>query len=451
MATISSLGVGSGLDLNGLLDQLEEAERSKLQPIQQQIRTQETKISGYGQFQSALSQFQDAAKALNNPELFDSVATDVQGDAVLAASSSEARPGRYDIEVTQLATAGNVASGLVNDPSAELADTASTVVLSFAGREDVSIAMEANSSLEDVRDAINADAEAGVSASIIFDGTDYRLALSSTETGEDASITGLSITSNATGGATLLENEIANAGQDAMFSVNGIPITSATNQVEEAIEGVTLSLQEAGGATSTITVQRDESTVREAITDFVDAYNELKSTIGTLTAFDVASETSGALNGESAVRSVENTLRNVLSAGGAGGDLSMLADLGISLTRTGTLSIDDDKLDTVIASDRGELAAFFTGGEEGVGLAGNLEASIGQMVGANGLITSAITSAENSIESLNDRFLRVEATIDSTISRYRTQFGQLDLMISQMNQMSDYLTQQFNVFNAQTS
>lgn len=443
MATISSLGVGSGLDLNGLLDQLEAAERSKLQPIQQQIKTQETKISGYGQFQSSLSQFQDAANALSNPDLFGSLTTDVQGNAVMAAADATATPGSYDIEVAQLATAGNLASGRVEDPSAALSDAEETVVLSFEGRDDATFVMEAGSSLEDVRDAINADADAGVSASIIFDGTDYRLALSSSETGEDASITGLTM-----GGA--LEGEIFNPGQNAEFNVNGIPITSATNQVEGAIEGVTLSLQEGDGATSTINIQRDEGTIREAITDFVDAYNEFKSTIGTLTAFDVDNETSGALNGESAVRSVENTLRSVLAAGSEGGELNMLADLGISLTRTGTLSIDDDKLNQVIANDRGELAEFFAGGENSVGLAANVGTSIEQMLSTNGVVKGAITSAENRIENLNDRFARVESSIDSTISRYRTQFGQLDSMISQMNQTSDYLTQQFNMINAQT-
>lgn len=442
MATISSLGVGSGLDLNGLLDQLEEAERGKLQPIQQQISTQETKISGYGQFQSALSQFQDAANTLSNPDLFASLATEIEGDAVMAAADATASPGRYDVEVEQLATAGNLASGRVEDPSASLSNEEETVVLSFEDQENVTFVMEAGSSLEDVRDAINADADAGVSASIIFDGTDYRLALSSSETGESASITGLTM-----GGA--LEGEVFNPGQDAQFNVNGIPISSPTNQVEGAIEGVVLSLQDGDGATSTINIQRDESTIRDAIVDFVDAFNEFKSTTGTLTAFDVDSETSGSLNGESAVRSVENTLRSVLASGG-GGELNMLADLGISLTRTGTLSIDDDQLNSVIANDRGELAEFFAGGDDASGLAVSVGTSIEQMLATNGVVSGAISSAENRIESLNDRFARVESSIESTISRYRTQFGQLDSMISQMNQTSDYLTQQFNMLSAQT-
>lgn len=444
MATISALGIGSGLDLNGLLDQLEAAERGKLQPIQQQIRTQETKISGYGQFQSALSQFQEAASALSNPEIFASLSSNVEGDAVAVATDSTATPGRYDIEVTQLATAGTLASQRVSDPASALSDENTTATLSFAGRADVNIDVAAGSTLEDVRDAINAHSDAGVSASIIFDGAEYRLALSSTETGEAASITGFNI-----GG--ILEDEISNVGRDALFSVNGIPITSATNQVEGAIEGVTLSLQEGEGASSTVVIQRDEESIRESITSFVDAYNNLKSTIGSLTAFDTASETSGALNGESAVRSVENTLRSVLSAGSEGGEsLSMLADLGVTLTRTGTLSIDEEKLSSVIANDQGELAQFFAGNEEFSGLASNVDSTIEQMLGTNGIVSSAINSAENRIDSLNERFLRVESSIEGTIARYRTQFGQLDTMISQMNQMSDYLSQQFSMLNAQT-
>ncbi len=115
MASISSLGIGSGLDLNGLLDQLQEAERGKLAPIEQQLETQQTKISAYGQLQTALSAFQDAADALNDSTLYESLSTNVSGEAFTATANGEAQPGSYNVSVTQLATSGTLATESVPD------------------------------------------------------------------------------------------------------------------------------------------------------------------------------------------------------------------------------------------------------------------------------------------------------------------------------------------------
>ncbi|TVP49198.1 MAG: flagellar hook protein, partial [Halomonas sp.] len=230
MGSISSLGIGSGLDLNGLLDQLQEAERGKLEPIEQQLETQQTKISAYGQLQSALSQFQSASNALNDTALYESLSTNVGGTAVTAAANAEAQPGSYNVTVDQLATAGTLATNSVADPEASLTDTDRVLTLQFAGDDEVDVPVQiaAGSSLEDIRDAINATENSGVSASIIFDGEEYRLALNSTQTGEAASISGIGWD----GGDDPLAADVMQAGQNALLNVNGIEITSPSIQVE---------------------------------------------------------------------------------------------------------------------------------------------------------------------------------------------------------------------------
>ena len=445
MASISSLGIGSGLDLNGLLDQLQEAERGKLEPIERQLETQQTKISAYGQLKTALSAFQDAADALNDSTLYESLSTNVSGEAFTATANGEAQPGSYNVSVTQLATSGTLATAGVPDSTTALTTEATKLTLNFAGAEqaDVVVDIAANSTLEEVRDAINAKEDSGVSASIIFDGENYRLALNSTQTGEDASISGITLGEEFGG---QLKSEFTQAGQDAKLNVNGVAITSPTNQVEGAIQGVTLNLQEEGD--STVSVEQNTLAVREAITGFVDAYNDLKGTIGDLTSFNAETGAAGELLGDSAVRTVESRLRSVLG-GGIEGQFSMLTDIGISLQRDGTLEIDSGKLDDAIANNQGALSAFFAGAADNEGMAGQVNQTIEQLLGTNGTVSGAISGAENRVESLGERYTRMEQSIEQTISRYRTQFGQLDSMIAQMNQTSSYLTQQFDALGAQ--
>ena len=444
MASISSLGIGSGLDLNGLLDQLQDAEREKLEPIERQLETQDTKISAYGQLQSALSAFQDSADALNDSALYESLSTNVGGEAITATADAEAQPGSYNVSVETLATRGTLASDGVATADEAITTDPQKLTLNFAGSPSQEVDIAADSSLEDIRDAINANEDAGVNATIVNDGTDFRLALSSRETGAAASIESFSFDGTAPFSADT--DNTLQSGTDAALNVNGIAITSSTNQVEGAIQGVTLNLQEEGE--STVKIEQDTLAVREAVTSFVDAYNDLKGTMGELTSFDAETGAAGELLGDSAIRTVESRMRSVLS-GGVEGEFSMLSDIGISLKTDGTLEIDSDELDNAIANNQDALSAFFVGSSDETGMAGQVNTMVEQLLSANGTVTGAITGAENSIESLGERYTRMEQSIDQTISRYRTQFGQLDGIIAQMNQTSSYLNQQFDALDAQ--
>ena len=447
MGAISSLGIGSGLDLNGLLDQLEDAEREKLVPIEQQVETENTKISAYGQLESALSEFQDSASALADGSLFESLSTNVSGESVSAAADETAMTGSYNITVDTLATRGTLASEGVDDAEAALTTTAQDMTFAFGDGSETTVAIAADSSMEDIRDAINADENAGVNATIVNDGTQDRLALSSRETGADASISNFSF-SDAAPFAADTANTLQD-GTDAALNVNGIDITSPTNQVEGAIQGVTLNLQSEGD--STVAVEQDTRAVREAITSFVDSYNALKESTGELTNFDQETGEAGPLNGDSAVRTAESSLRSVLSGGVAsyGDGFSMLSQVGISLEVDGTLSLDEDKLNDVVANDQQALADFFVGTENNPGIASQVDTRVEQLLGSSGAVQGAITSSENSVDSLGDRYTRMEQDIGRTIDRYRTQFGQLDGMIAEMNQTSSYLTEQFASLDAQ--
>lgn len=459
MGTISSLGIGSGLDLNGLLDQLKDAEREKLAPIERQIKTEDTKITAFGQLKGALSKLQDAAETLNSGDLYSSLSASTSGDSVGAAADKNAMPGSYRINVDTLATRGTLASGNSTDDLAKVVvSEAQNMTFTFGadGAADplasTTVAIAADSTLEDVRDAINADEEAGVNASVINDGTGYRLALSSRETGADASVEGFTF-DGSVAPTISVDSGAKVSGEDASLTVNGIGITSANNQVEDAIQGVTLNLKEEGE--STVTVEQDTLAVREAVNGFVDAYNDLKETTGKLTSFNEETGQAGQLNGDSTVRMVESRLRDVVGGmGNSAGDFSMLSDIGIALEKDGialekdgTLSVDSDKLDEVISNDQQALADFFSGVDGSDGFAARLEGSVNQMLSDNGAVEGAISGAKSRFDSLGQRYESMEQSVDRTIARYRSQFSQLDGMIAQMNQTSSYLTQQFDALN----
>ncbi|MCE8002356.1 flagellar filament capping protein FliD [Billgrantia ethanolica] len=448
MASISSLGIGSGLDLNGLLDQLYVAERSKLEPIGQQIESQQVKISAYGELKGALSAFHDATQALNENALYQSLSTSISGDAVQAAADGEASPGRYDVSVDTLATAGSIATQRVDGLDTVLTEADSELNLTFADAElNQRVTIEAGSTLQDVRDAINADPQAAVNASVINDGSGYRLALMSKQSGSDATLLATDFAEMASD-ATLTDVTIAQAGQNATFSVNGISIESATNQVDDAIQGVVLDLQSTGQ--SSLLVEEDTQPAREGIDSFITAYNELKSTAGRLTAFNGEEGQAGELIGDSTVRIIESRLRSDLGneLGGEEG-YQRLDELGISLSVDGRLELDEQKLDAALAESPAAVGAFFLGADEADGLAGRLDATLSQLLDEDGALESAVSGAENRIESLGDRYQLMEQRIDTTIARYQTQFGQLDAMLAQMNQTSAYLTQQLGMLDAQ--
>ncbi|GHC32943.1 flagellar filament capping protein FliD [Aidingimonas halophila] len=448
MSTIQSLGVGSGLDLNGLLDQLRAAEEEKLQPIEEQKSSYEAKISAYGELESSLSEFQSSLSSLNDPETFTSMTSEASGSAVDVAANSEASPGTYDVDVNALAQAHSLAADGVEDRDASLENGAGTLSLETAGGETMDIAIDADSSLSDIRDAINAE-NGAISASIVNDGSDkpHRLVLTSKDTGADSEMN-VSFDGGGIAGDILQYGNGDDAmtetvgAQNADLTVNGIDITSQSNTVENGLEGVTLDLQETGS--SKVTVEQDTESIKDAVTDFVDNYNALQDTMGELTAFDSESGEAAELMGDSTLRGIQTQLRSALSGGveGEDGALSLMSDVGISMDVDGRLSLDDAKLDEVIETDQETLVDFFAGADDDSGMAGLLDARMETVLGPNGSLETATNGLNTRIDGLNDRAESVQRNIDNTMARYQEQFAQMDSMVSEMNSTSSYLSQQ---------
>lgn len=446
---ITALGVGSGLDLNGLLDQLTQAENKKLTPITTRKQDYQTKISAFGSLSSALAALQTAAHALGDPKGFQAVTGSVTGTALAATTTNDTPPGFYQIHVDQRAQTSSVATLGVADQTTNLG--AGTLAIALADGTSMTVAVDAaHSSLASMRDAINAQ-DGPVRASLVNDGSGqpWRLVLRSATSGAAASLADVQFTGDL--GASLgLDAATRMPGQDAKLTINGVAVTSPGNVVEGAIQGTTLTVTDVGDAALDVT--QDNASIKSAVTGFVDSYNKLVKTLGSLTSYDADSQAAGVLLGDSTVRSVQTRLRSVL--GGAvdnGGAFRVLSDAGVTLQLDGTLKVDDAKLSDAVAKNANALRQLFAGNADGEGIAAQLDGVIGDMTGTGGLIGNATDGLNSSIKLLDQQYDRTQQQIDATIARYRSQFSQLDSMIAKMNSTSTYLTQQFDALSKMTT
>jgi flagellar hook-associated protein 2 len=474
MASISSLGVGSNLDLSTLLSQLQTAESQPLVALQQRQVSYTSKLSAYGTLQSSLGTLQAAAKKLSDPALFQGVkAVSSATDVLTAAAAGTAAAGTYAVEVTQLAqpqslvaagqasTTAAIGSGTITiDFGAITGGTLDAATGTYSGsgftkdatRTAVPITIDSsNNTLAGIRDAINA-AKAGVSASIVNDGsgTPNRLVLTSSQTGEASSMR-VSVAGDAAL-QNLLNNDPAGtqnlrqtvAGQNAKLSVNGIAVTSASNTVKEAIQGTTLTLLKTGS--SSLSTQADTAAVETAINDFVKAYNSLQATANTLTAYNQDSKTGAALVGDSTLRNLQTRIRQALTTPQAGGpdDMKVLSEIGVAFQKDGTMAVDSAKLKSALASNLAGVSGLFasaTGSTAGYGK--QLSALVDDLTSTGGALKVASDGMTASLKQLDEQYADMKTRVDAKVERYRTQFTQLDLLMSQMNRTSSYLTQQF--------
>lgn len=414
MITVS--GIGSGLDIESLVTQLVAAER---EPTENRLLRQDaqltSELSAFGIFKGALSSFQVGMTALNTLSNYGQrSATSSDEDIATVSASGAASVGSYNLSVTQLSSTHSLASGGYSS----VADTVGEGVLtlrfgttdytppdpgpesynSFTVNPDRGIATitidSSNNTLEGVRDAIN-DAEIGVSATIVNDGSAFRLLLNSEESGAENSIeisvadsgdgndtdaAGLSALAFNSGAVNLSQTVAA---QDAVFSVNGLSITSASNTVSGVLDGVDIELKGLTSATPiAISVSEDKAGIKQSINDFVDAYNQFITTANSVTSFDATSRVAAPLQGDFSVRSIVGQLRQVLAneVEGLNGPFSSLSEIGITTSADGSLQLNESQLDTALNESFDEIAGLFSAvgypTDPGIDFLGSSEATV---------------------------------------------------------------------------
>ena len=383
---LSSPGLGSGLDVSSLVSQLMALERRPLTALATREAKYQAQLSAYGSLKGALSSFQTTVATLASPAKFSAAKASLADSTVATASAStSAATGSYSLEVQTLAQPHKLKSGSFTATSDTVGTGTITIQFgtysgdSFTLNPDKAAATividSGNSSLAGVRDAINA-ANAGVSASIINDGSGNRLVIASKDTGvaNALKITAVDDDGNHTNNAGLSQlvfdgttSGIKNmtqtvAAQNATAVIDGISISKASNTISDAIEGVTLTLLKANTpSATTLVVARDIAGVQMSVESFVKAYNDLNKSISDLSKYDAVNKKASLLTGEATVRSVQSQLRGVFNTAltTAGGGLSTLSDIGIAFQADGTLKLDAAKLNTALSDPTKDVSTLF--------------------------------------------------------------------------------------------
>ncbi|GLZ23494.1 B-type flagellar hook-associated protein 2 [Stutzerimonas stutzeri] len=455
-------GIGSGIDIDSIVKSMVAAERA---PKESQLATLEkkttTQITAIGALRSAISEFQTALGTLNKPELFQArSATSSKSDLVGVSAGTKAGPGRYQVEVKQLATSSKVALAAVKNSAEVPARFGSGSLEIQLGNEGFFVVNvdEGNNTLAGIRDAINKQgAEKGVTATIVTDDDGARLVLSSSKTGADKDITVRSIPAgDVEDGYTSLDilkfdgvDATAPAGartltaaQSAIITVDGLTVTSATNKVDGAIEGVTLDLKAktAKDEPLTITVAEDKAGVKKQIQSFVDSYNKLIGVINAQTKVTSVGEgkapVTGALVGDATARTMLGAIRNELVNAQGDGPLRALADLGITTQKDGTLKIDDSKLGKVMDSNFAELPGVFTGES---GLASRLDATLKPYTQTGGILEQRNKVMTETVSKIDKQKADLDRRITSLQERLYKQFNAMDTLVGKMANTSSSL------------
>lgn len=446
--SISASGIGSGIDILGLVDDLVFAQRQRPeQLLDQRESALEGQLSALGKLKSALSTFQDSLSSLATLDSFVIYSGSSSNEDVATVSAdSSAVAGSYAIEVNaglghQLATANKVISTGFADADTTSVGTGSVVIANGNGDSFTVDITSGNDTLNDIRDAINSDANNfGVSATVLtvsdgMGGTESKLVLTAADTGEDFALT---LTADA--GISALDSanltEIT-PGQNAIFNVDGQEVINASNSVTDVISGVTIELK--GEGTTTIDLTVDDDAIVESVKSFVDAFNTLQDVFNETTAYNGGDP--APLFSDSTIKGLSGNIRDILlsSVTTSSGIFSSLAELGISTTNEGKLELDEPVLKSALQTDYKSVAEIFT---TSGGIAEQFDAKLEPYTQFAGLLDSKTESLNSRKNLIDDARERMEYRLGKLEDRLRAQFIAMDALVQTLNSTGSFLQQQ---------
>jgi flagellar hook-associated protein 2 len=466
MAISSSTGIGSGIDINGIIKQLITAEgQPQFNAITRQETATQTRLSGLGTLKSALSNFQTAAQKLKDANLYKATqAVSAKTDIFTATAGIGAVPGTHTVEVTNLAKAQqSTTSTEYAGLSAEASANGGTLDFTYAvgsTKTAFSVAIGANATLANVRDAINSATDNnGVTASIInvdslvTPGTTIsKLVLTAKDTGAvNAFSVGVTTADGAGTGLNLLDtsapaNYTTVAAEDATINVDGFTATRSSNTITDVLPGITLNLQsKAVGTSVNLGVTLDTESISKTISDFVTAYNSLNTTTHSLGQYGgtAAGAKNGALLGDATLRNMASLLRQDTSnpVTSATSNYNSLAMIGISIDRTGVMSLDSSKLTTALTANLSAVSDVFTTSD---GVATRLDNRLKQYLQTGGLLDAQQTALNKKLATFTTKRADVQNRLDSLQAAMLKQFTAMDAVVGQMKSTAAYLTKQFS-------
>lgn len=451
--SVSSLGVGSGLDLESLVQNMISVQRTaKVSQYESKISDYEAQVSGYGTMLSTLKSFQEVAQKLNDSSLFTGRSVELSqpssGDIVSVSADDTSANGSYSIIVEQMAQGSRSVSaqGLFSSQD-DVVSTTDGIMTFTAGSETFDLTVTGGTTLSELRNQINDSADNfGVSANLIDDGAgNVYLSLTSDVTGNGNTI---SVTNNnaefdnvssvATGaGPAGMSVAAEDQAQNATIQVDGITITSATNTFSDAVSGLTIDVlaESPTDASSNLeaaeaTVSFDQETMEEVFGEFVESYNNMRSML------EEAGSVDSVFSGSSLVRNLKNQMAsNLMATFSNTGNFTSMFDVGFELEKDGKISLDTAKLSDAIASDFDSISKMFSGDEalsiDGLGTIFDDYVSIYTDTG--GLLKDLSDSSQERADAASQDLENFEYRMELYENQLRDQFASLDVMLASMN------------------
>jgi flagellar hook-associated protein 2 len=452
MPSIVSTGIGSGLDIAGIVSQLVAAEAK---PVETRIGKQEARaqvrLSAYGSLKSALAEFKSQAELMRNMDEFLARKATVSDENLLSATAgTTALPSSYSVEVVQTAEAQKLTSGAFADSDA-VVGTGELLLTVGANSFSVEITDE-NNTLAGIRDAINDAADNyGVAATIVNADAGSYLILTGEKTGSTSAMT---ITqSGGDGGLASIEYDPGNglnaltesiAAQDALIRIDGFDVMSETNSFSGAIQGVTIDVMEAApGELMDLDVVNDEEVVTQTVTAFVDSYNQLVELFDKLTSYDIENQVAGPLLGDATARSIRDQIRREMSTAvtDLDADFSTLSEVGIEIQLDGKLEVNSVKLSSTLDESFSNFGRLFAATD---GYAVRLADLSNRYLDDDGALETRTVGLNAQIKQIADQRESLNERLALLESRLYRQFNALDSLLGQLTQTSNFLNQQLS-------
>jgi flagellar hook-associated protein 2 len=438
--TISFGGIGSGMDTEGIVTALVGVERLGQQTLQTKLTATNSSISNLSSVSSLLSKLKAASDALDTTAEVGSYKASSSNAAIVASAGGLASPGKYSFTVQQLAKEQRTYSNGIPSVGTAL-NQAGTLRLAVGTGDPKDISIATTDTIDDIIGKVNS-AGLRVSASSFYDGSTYRIQLRGLDTGE---ANALSITEIGTSfGFDVPENTVQKA-QDAKLTLDGFAIKSATNQVTGAVRGVTLALTAESATPITVSIDNDPDALKTKLNALVDSYNAVVAKVKDLAGTSASKAKDANLAGDSTLRSLTSRLSSALQTQSGSGAYGTLGSVGLSLDRSGKLSLDSTKFDKAMAADSPAVTKLLTGVDGG---AQGVMDVVSSTVDAFTRTGTGVLATRN--EALTATTKRLQGRIDKEeirINRYadllRKQFTRMDTQVASYNAQSSYLTQNF--------
>lgn len=450
MSTFTVGGLSTGVDYNDLISKLIEVKRQPINILENKKSEYNQKISGYGDLSSKLSLLKSAADKLKTSYNFYVKTATISDETVLdVTASGNASVGNYSISITNLASEDKeVHNGTGLTSSSDIVNNSGSDKLfqyTYAGTQQT-ITVADGTTLDQFAGLINDDTDnPGVTATVVNDGSNYRLIITGNDTGAANTVTidaGTTLDGNNSTvdftAASFTENKTAD---DASFTVDGLQITRSTNSITDVINGLTINLKKDNSST-TVSVTADSDAIKKQIEDFVSAYNSVVDFISSKSDHDDTTGVSGILVGEGTARNIHDRLRNIVSSSAAGlpEELNILAQLGITTNyKTGQLEINSTTLDAKLGADLDDVANLFT--DSSSGIATQIYDYIGQITSTvDGSITLREKGLKDIIENIDNTIRNMEYRLEKTEDELVRKFTSLEMLVSSFNTIGTYLT-----------